>query len=102
MIASRIGLVLAFTLAGTLCLAPPAGAQLPETVPHHMKAERLDIVTSIRGLPLGVRDELESLFASSTLDIAEPGAPFQGTNAADKKLPPRRLTAAGCSIDHCL
>ena len=102
MTVSRIGCVLAFTLGGTLCLAPPAGAQLSETLRNHVKAERLDIVTSIRGLPLGVRDELETLFGSATLDIAEPGAAFQGTDAADKKLPPRRLIAAGCSIDHCL
>ena len=68
-----------------------------------MKAERLDIVTSVRGLPLGVRDELQTLFGSSTLDIAEPGAEFQGTNpAANRDAPTRRLIAAGCSIDHCL
>jgi hypothetical protein len=102
MTVSRIGRVLAFALGGTLCLAGRAGAQLPEPLRGHIKAERLDIVTSIRGLPLGVRDELETLFGSATLDIAEPGAAFQGTNAADKKLPTRRLVAAGCSIDHCL
>ena len=79
---------------------PPA--TLPEALHGHVKAERFDIVASIRGLPLGVRDELETLFGSSTLDIAEPGAAFQGTNAADKNLPIRRLIAAGCSIDHCL
>jgi hypothetical protein len=77
-------------------------AALSETLRTHFRTERLDIVTSIRGLPLGVRDELETLFGTSTLDIAEPGAVFQGTNAADKKLPARRLVAAGCSIDHCL
>jgi hypothetical protein len=79
---------------------PPA--TLPEALRGHLKAERFDIVTSIRGLPLGVRDELETLFGSSTLDIAEPGAAFQGTDAADKNLPTRRLIAAGCSNDHCL
>ena len=102
MTVSRFGRVLVFTLGGTFCLAPPAGAQLSETVRNHLKVERLDIVTSIRGLPLGVRDELETLFGSATLDIAEPGAAFKGTNAADKQLPTRRLVAAGCSIDHCL
>jgi hypothetical protein len=80
--------------------APPV---LSEAVRNHVKAERLDIVTSIRGLPLGVRDELQTLFGSSTLDIAEPGAEFQGTKAgANSYAPARRLIAAGCSIDHCL
>ena len=80
--------------------APPT---LSETIRSHVKAERLDIVTSIRGLPLGVRDELQTLFGGSTLDIAEPGGEFQGTNAvANPYAPTRRLVAAGCSIDHCL
>jgi hypothetical protein len=80
--------------------APPA---LSEAVRSHVKAERLDVVTSIRGLPLGVRDELETLFGSSTLDIAEPGAEFQGADVvANPSAPTRRLIAAGCSIDHCL
>ena len=80
--------------------APPA---LSRALLSHVKAERLDIVTSIRGLPLGVRDELQTLFGSSSLDIAEPGAEFQGTNAvANPDAPARRLIAAGCSVDHCL
>ena len=38
------------------------------------------------------------------MDIAEPGAPFRGTDPAaqDTRLPSRRLVAAGCSRDHCL
>ena len=68
-----------------------------------MQDERLEIVTSIRGLPLGVRDELQTLFGTSTLEIAEPGAEFQATGVAgNPKLPIRRLVAAGCAIDHCL
>jgi hypothetical protein len=62
----------------------------------HVKDERFLIVTSIRGLPLGVRDGLQMLFGSQTLDIAEPGTAF------NPKLPMRRLVAAGCSTDHCL
>jgi hypothetical protein len=83
--------------------APPAAA-LPEALKAHMKNERFAIVTSVRGLPLGVRDELQSLFGSQTLDIAEPGAAFQETDVVrDPKLPIRRLVAAGCSPDHhCL
>jgi hypothetical protein len=69
-----------------------------------LKEERLGIVTSIRGLPLGVRDELQTLFGNQLqLDIAEPGAKFQVTDVVtDPMLPMRRLVAAGCSMDHCL
>jgi hypothetical protein len=78
-------------------------AALPEALRAHLKDERLGIVTSIRGLPLGVRDELQTLFGSQTLDIAEPGEEFQVTNVVgNPKLPIRRLVAAGCSTDHCL
>jgi hypothetical protein len=99
-----------FSVAGlSLCLAaasgqqpaPPAG--LPETLRAHVKAERFAIVTSIRGLPLGVREELQTMFGSLSLDIAEPGAEFQATDVVvNPKLPIRRLVAAGCSADHCL
>jgi len=69
----------------------------------HVKDERFQIVSSVRGLPLGVREELQTLFGTNTLDIAEPGARFQVTDVmVDSKLPMRRLVAAGCSIDHCL
>ena len=76
---------------------------LPQALRAHLKNERLDIVTSIRGLPLGVRDGLQTLFGSQALDIAEPGNPFQATDVVGSpKLPSRRLVAAGCSTDHCL
>jgi hypothetical protein len=69
----------------------------------HVQGERFEIVTSIRGLPLGVRDGLQTLFGSPDLDIAEPGAEFQVTDVVvNPKLPTRRLIAAGCSTDHCL
>ncbi len=68
--------------------------------------ERFEIVTSMRGLPLGVRDELQKLFGSQALnigvDIAEPGAKYQEAGAGNAKLPIRRLAAAGCSYDYCL
>jgi hypothetical protein len=67
----------------------------------HVRDERFGIVTSIRGLPLGVRAELQTLFGSRTLDIAEPGAEFQVSGVLAKS-PIRRLVAAGCSYDHCL
>lgn len=74
---------------------------------EHMKLERFDAVSSVRGLPLGVRGGLQALFRSQEFDvqrdIAEPGARFQGTDAiGNPSLPLRRLIAAECSIDHCL
>ena len=85
------------------CSQPANTVGLPEALQAHVKNERLERVTSIRGLPLGVRDGLQTLFGSQTLDIAEPGAEFQVTDVAgNPKLPIRRLVAAGCSTDHCL
>jgi hypothetical protein len=77
---------------------------LSETLRAHLKNEQFAIITSIRGLPLGVRDQLQTMFGTRELDIAEPGAEFQVTDAiGNPKLPIRRLVAAGCSNDfHCL
>ena len=80
-----------------------APVELTGALRTHVKDERFEIVTSIRGLPLGVRDGLQTLFGSPTLDIAEPGAKFQATEVIGKAdLPTRRLIAAGCATDHCL
>lgn len=73
---------------------------LSGTLWAHLKDERFGTVTSIGGLPLGVRDALEELFHSPSLDIAEPGAEFQPARGPGG--PTRRLVAAGCSTDHCL
>ena len=85
--------------------APNAGA-LSGALRAHVQDEQFQVVTSIRGLPLGVRDQLQRLFGSRTLDtaIAEPGAEFQKTDVVvNRRLPARRLVAAGCSNDHhCL
>jgi hypothetical protein len=79
------------------------GVALPDALRAHVKDEQYQIVASIRGLPLGVRDGLQMLFGSQTLDIAEPGAEFQATDVVgNPKLPIRRLVVAGCSTDHCL
>ncbi len=76
---------------------------LPAALRAHFKDERFGIVTSVRGLPLGVREALQTLFGSPSLDIAEPGAEFQATDViVNPNLPIRRLVAAGCSPDHCL
>ena len=81
--------------------APPAA--LSGELRAKVEGERFGIVTSVRGLPLGVRDGLQKLFGSQTLDIAEPGAEFQvNGGAGNSKLPTRRLVAAGCSYDYCL
>lgn len=76
---------------------------LPQALRTHLQKERFDTVTSITGLPLGVRDGLQRLFGTRTLDIADPGAEFQATGrAGNAALPIRRLAAAGCATDHCL
>jgi len=72
--------------------AAPAAA-LPPELRAHVQNGRLDMISSIRGLPLGVRNELQMLFGTPTLDIAEPGAASQSL---------RRLVAAGCSYEDCL
>lgn len=81
---------------------PADTGPLPAALRAHVQNDRFEIVTSIRGLPLGVRDELQTLFGGR-LDIAEPGARFQATEVmSTANLPIRRLVAAGCSMDHCL
>ena len=91
-----------FSLPATIP-RPQEVRPLPQPLRTHLQNERLDAVTSIRGLPLGVRDALQKLFGSATLEIADPGADFQVTGeAGTSPLPIRRLVAAGCSNDHCL
>jgi hypothetical protein len=99
---------LLFAIGMCLLSAPAARSQasdavvLSEALRAHLRGERFDTVTSIRGLPLGIRDALERLFGNG-LDIADPGADFQMTRGvANSKLPTRRLVAAECSRDHCL
>jgi len=95
-------------MAITLWTLLAAGSQapaavLPASLRAHVQEARFDIVTSVRGLPLGVRDGLQTLFRSDRLDIAEPGAAFRATDVVlDPKLPTRRLVLAACSIDHCV
>jgi len=86
--------------AGGQAAAPGA---LSGALRDQVKNGRFGIVTSIRGLPLGVRDGLQALFGSQTLDIAEPGAEFQVTGVmVNPRLPMRRLVAAGCTMRYCL
>jgi hypothetical protein len=80
-----------------------SAAVLTDSLRSHVKGDRFDVVTSIRGLPLGVRDALQALFGRDVLDIAEPGAAFRATDVViDPKLPARRLSQSACSIDHCI
>ena len=92
-----------WVLSAAVAGAQPAPGAMSAELQAHLKNERLMIVTSIRGLPLGVRDGLQKLFDSQSLDIAEPGGQFQSTGGnINPNLPTRRLIAAGCSYDHCL
>ena len=80
-----------------------ASAALSGPLRAHLQNDPFDVVTSIRGLPLDVRNELQKLWGSSTLDIAEPGTEFQRSGGTANQLPTRRLIAAGCAQDnHCL
>ena len=85
-----IGASLWTATAGARQTAPAA---LPPELRAHVQNGRLDMISSLRGLPLGVRTELQALFGTPTLDIAEPGAASQAL---------RRLVAAGCSYEDCL
>lgn len=99
---SAIGVILASAVcAGSQAVAP---VSLSPALRDILKGGRFQIVTSVRGLPLGVRDELRTLFGSETLDIAEPRAEFHVTDeiVVNPNLPHRRLAAAGCTIEYCL
>ena len=79
-------------------VASGQGAALRE----HLSAERFQVVTSIRGLPLGIRDELQKRFGGS-LDIADPDVKIESGSQTAATTMTRRLVAAGCSRDHhCL
>ena len=68
-----------------------------------VKNKRFDVVTSIRGMPIGVRDGLQTLFGNQGIDIAEPAAEFQVFYLIGKPvLPSRRLVVAGCTNIYCL
>jgi len=106
---TQLLIVLLLTPVVSLGAAMAAGSQATDVTAlsgplrTHLRAESFQMVTSIRGLPLGVRDGLQASFGSQTLDIAEPGAEFRMTDVVvNPSLPTRRLVFAGCSIDHCI
>jgi hypothetical protein len=87
----------------TLGIQAPAANPLPAPLRAHLNEDRFEVVTSVRGLPLGVREQLQTLFRSAVLDIAEPGAAFRAADIVlEPNLPTRRLVLAACSIDHCM
>jgi len=49
--------------------APPA--TLPPELRAHVQTGRLDMISSIRGLPLGVRNEMQWLFGGGDLRVVE-------------------------------
>jgi hypothetical protein len=83
---------------------PTTSGALSAALRTHLQAERFDIVTSVRGLPLDVRNLMQKMFGTVSLDIAEPGGAFQATDVlVTPPLPIRRMISAGCSRDfHCL
>jgi hypothetical protein len=99
-------LLAAIGLIGSTVVAaaqPSSPGTLSTALRKQVNDARFGVVSSIRGLPLGVRDELQTMFGTATLDIAEPGAEFQVTDVIVKpNLPTRRLIMAGCTIDLCL
>ena len=84
------------------CGQAPSSNPLSGELRDHVRDGRFGIVTSVRGLPLGVRSEMQTLFGSKELDIAEPGGRFQINERSVSSLPTRRMVAAGCTYEHCL
>jgi hypothetical protein len=80
----------------------PAGALSP-ALRAQLQKGTFQAVTSVRGLPLGVRERMTTMFGG-TLDIAEPGTPFQSTDVlVTPRLPIRRMVSAACSNEfYCL
>jgi len=80
---------------------PPTAA--PDALRAHLRSERFSALTTVAELPAGLRDELNNLFGGKSLELADPGMPFQATDLVrTPRLPWRRMVAAGCSADHCL
>ncbi|HEV8393517.1 MAG TPA: hypothetical protein VGQ37_04550 [Vicinamibacterales bacterium] len=95
-----LGLGLWSATAGAHQAAAPAA--LPGELRGHVQNARFDAVSSIRGLPLGVRGELLTLFGGKTLDISESNGASPGTDDIPAVRLPRRLVTAGCSQEDCL
>lgn len=100
---ARLFCIICVSLWSATIATGQAPAALPAELRSHVQSDRFDVVTSIRGLPLGVRNEMQTLFRSPTLDIAEPDAAYEPTGqTGGSALPGRRMVAAGCSYVDCL
>ncbi len=76
---------------------------LPASARAHLKSATLAPIAHVDNLPAAVRSALTTLFGSERLEMAEPGAAFQSTDAImTPDLPVRRLITAGCARDLCL
>ena len=106
--AFRFGVVavVAFVILGAWVLRgqPKASdAGFTPALRDHVRGERFAAVAAVAALPASVRDGLNDLFGGKTLEMADPGQPFQATDLmVTPRLPARRLVSAGCSPDHCL
>jgi len=78
-----------------------AAGVLTQELRRHLLDERFDVVSSLNGLPAGVRAELRTLFNSKTLDIHDAGTRSRA-NVPAAGAESRTLVAAGCSRDDCL
>jgi hypothetical protein len=79
----------------------PAAVTLSPELRRHVLDGRFDVVSSLNGLPAGVRAELRTLFNSRTLDIHDAGTTPRAT-AQSVGAELRTLIAAGCSREDCL
>lgn len=101
----RLPLLLAFgvSLLSTAFAGDQTSPSLTDALKAHLKGDQFQVVTSLRGLPLGVRDALGGLINGQYTDFADPDAPFRTSAEMNQWLPMRRLVTAACSNDHhCL
>lgn len=102
---TRLRLLLACAVSVSLGWAALAGRQsatfrMPADLQAHVKSDRFQAVTSVRGLPLGVRDAMRALWSTPGLDIVDPDGSQPSDGGPNQSS--RRLVTAGCSNDHCL
>src|SRR3954471_4452946 len=60
--------------------ADPSARPIPDALRAHLRTEHFSPLTTVAALPAGLRQALSELFKAPTLDMADPGAPFQATD----------------------